>query len=290
MSITQQALIARPSATFDAVLSRVSSDPLRSFGGSALPSVVARNFLAWCLAEGGDFPRAIETANEAARIARQDGQLANLIHGNMARGLTGLRMGNAALAVECLTTALEMIETANLPFYLPWIACSLGYAHALSGEPVEGIAHVEAGLERARSMNVMVHHPLWLAYLSEAYLLAGRVNDAQRTIDRALDLSITQGEEGSRAWALLIRSTVAAYHGTEPERAVSHYRDAIAAATELGLRPLLAHCHLGLGKLYRRTDKREQAQEHLTTATTMYREMGMTYWLDQVAKQLGALA
>ena len=47
------------------------------------------------------------------------------------------------------------------------------------------------------------------------------------------------------------------------------------------MRPLIAHCHLGLGKLYRRTSKREQAQEHLTTATTMYREMGMRYWLEQ---------
>jgi hypothetical protein len=48
--------------------------------------------------------------------------------------------------------------------------------------------------------------------------------------------------------------------------------------------PLVAHCHLGLGKLYRRTGKREQAQEHLTTATTMYREMGMTYWLEKAEK------
>ena len=45
------------------------------------------------------------------------------------------------------------------------------------------------------------------------------------------------------------------------------------------MRPLVAHCHLGLGKLYGRTDKREEAQEHLATATTMYREMGMAYWL-----------
>ena len=45
--------------------------------------------------------------------------------------------------------------------------------------------------------------------------------------------------------------------------------------------PLVAHCHFGLGKLYHRTSQREQAQEHLTTATTMYREMGMTYWLEK---------
>jgi hypothetical protein len=57
-------------------------------------------------------------------------------------------------------------------------------------------------------------------------------------------------------------------------------------ATQLGMRPLVAHCHLGLGKLYRRTGKREQAQEHLTTATTMYREMDMTYWLEQAEMQM----
>jgi lipopolysaccharide biosynthesis regulator YciM len=47
------------------------------------------------------------------------------------------------------------------------------------------------------------------------------------------------------------------------------------------MRPLVAHCHLGLGKLYRRTGEREQAREHLTTATTMYREMDMRFWLEQ---------
>ena len=52
------------------------------------------------------------------------------------------------------------------------------------------------------------------------------------------------------------------------------------------MRPLVAHCHLGLGKLSRRTGKREQAQEHLTIATAMYREMGMTYWLEQAAANM----
>jgi len=54
------------------------------------------------------------------------------------------------------------------------------------------------------------------------------------------------------------------------------------------VRPLVAHCHLGLGKLYRRTGKREHAREHLTTAATMFREMGMTYWLEKAEDQLMA--
>jgi hypothetical protein len=67
-------------------------------------------------------------------------------------------------------------------------------------------------------------------------------------------------------------------------------RAALALAGELGMRPLLAHCHVGLGKLYRRTDKRDDAREHLTTATTMYREMGMTYWVEQAEAEIRALA
>ena len=47
------------------------------------------------------------------------------------------------------------------------------------------------------------------------------------------------------------------------------------------MRPLLAHCHLGLGKVYQRTGQREQAGEHLATATTMYRELEMRLWLVQ---------
>jgi tetratricopeptide (TPR) repeat protein len=72
-------------------------------------------------------------------------------------------------------------------------------------------------------------------------------------------------------------------HGQEAE---AHYQAALELAEELGMRPLVAHCHLGLGKLYRRTGKREQAQEHLTTATTMYREMGMMYWLEKAEKEM----
>ena len=76
-----------------------------------------------------------------------------------------------------------------------------------------------------------------------------------------------------------------------PEDAEGYYREALALAGELGMRPLVAHCHLGLGKLYRRTGKREQAREHLTTATTMYREMDMRFWLEKAeaaAMELGA--
>jgi tetratricopeptide (TPR) repeat protein len=74
------------------------------------------------------------------------------------------------------------------------------------------------------------------------------------------------------------------------EEALAHYRQALVLADELGMRPLAAHCHLGLGRVYRRTGKREPAQEHLATAATMYRGMGMTFWLEQAEAEIRDLA
>ena len=74
-----------------------------------------------------------------------------------------------------------------------------------------------------------------------------------------------------------------------PEKAEAHYRDALALAEELGMRPLVAHCHLGFSKLYRRTGKRQEAEEHLATATTMYRDMDMRFYLEHAKAEMSAL-
>jgi hypothetical protein len=64
----------------------------------------------------------------------------------------------------------------------------------------------------------------------------------------------------------------------------------MCVAEELGMRPLVVHCHLGLGKLYHRTGKSNESEEHLTTARAMYREMGMTYWLEKADAEVTKLA
>jgi tetratricopeptide (TPR) repeat protein len=113
--------------------------------------------------------------------------------------------------------------------------------------------------------------------------LAGQIDDAASHAREALTLSRRLGARASEAHALCLAGDVAS--AREAEDAEGCYREAQALADRLGMRPLIAHCHLGLGKLYHRTGKREQAREHLTTATTMYREMGMTYWLEQAEAQ-----
>ena len=90
-------------------------------------------------------------------------------------------------------------------------------------------------------------------------------------------------------WHLLGDIAMHADH-FDPESGEAHYRQALALAEPRGMRPLVAHCHLGLGKLCARTDKREQAREYLTTATTMYREMDMRFYLEQAEAELKELA
>jgi hypothetical protein len=68
--------------------------------------------------------------------------------------------------------------------------------------------------------------------------------------------------------------------------AEEYYRQALARADDLGMRPLAAHCHFGLGKLYRRTGDGVKAEEHIQTATTMYREMDMGFWLERAEVEL----
>ena len=118
--------------------------------------------------------------------------------------------------------------------------------------------------------------------------MAGRYEEASAYGKRALSLTRERRERGFEAYTLLALGDLETY-SPHPETPESYYRQATALAGELGMRPLIAHCHLGLGKLYRRMGKREQAREHLTTSTTMYREMGMAYWLEQAAQAMKEL-
>src|SRR4029453_3547674 len=95
------------------------------------------------------------------------------------------------------------------------------------------------------------------------------------------------GARASEAYTLCLAGDVASTGGIEDAEA--YYREALTLAAEPGMRPLAAHCHPGLGNLCRRTGKGGWAVEHLTTATTMYCEMGMQFWLEKTEKELGEL-
>ena len=111
-----------------------------------------------------------------------------------------------------------------------------------------------------------------------------------------LDVENLSIEEEQRIDGLVLRGRrllgeiVSCHDAPHVATAEAHYSAAIALASELGMRPLVAHCHLGLGKLYRRTGQRDEAREHLATVATMYREMDMRFWLEQAEATMRELA
>jgi tetratricopeptide (TPR) repeat protein len=119
--------------------------------------------------------------------------------------------------------------------------------------------------------------------LGEAQLLAGRPEEARALAERALTLAREHQQRGAEASALRLLGDIAARREpAERESAEAHYQQALSLAEELGMRPLLAHCHLGLGTLYGQSGDLVQARAELSTALEGYRRLGMTFWLPQV--------
>ena len=88
----------------------------------------------------------------------------------------------------------------------------------------------------------------------EAYLLMGRREEASRLARRTLDISQERHQRGVEAQALWLLGEIALHHdSSEVDQAVAYYRQALALADALGMRPPQAHCHRGLGALHSQT-------------------------------------
>jgi class 3 adenylate cyclase/tetratricopeptide (TPR) repeat protein len=255
------------------------------FGEPGLPSVFCRAYLDWGLAELGAFVEGLVRGEEAIQIAETVDQPFTLSHAYLGVGLVHLRKGDLQPAIAVLEQSLGACQTGDIQLLLPWVASSLGYAYALSGRLAEALPLLERAVEQSAAMKLMNHHPLWMAYLGEAYLLAGLLEDASTLARRALALSRAHKEQGHEAYALRLLGEIATARDS-PTEGESYYRQALALADELGMRPLQAHCHRGLGSLYAKIGQREQVRAEVVIAIELYKAMDMTFWLPQAEAAL----
>jgi class 3 adenylate cyclase/tetratricopeptide (TPR) repeat protein len=248
-----------------------------------------RAWLALGLANLGQYPEAIAHGEEAVGIAEAADHAHSVIEARAALGRVYLHRGEVESAAALFESGLAPSRAWNI-----WdssVFSGLGYAYALAGRVDEGLPLLLEAVESGHSIDALgIGHAMRLSRLGEGYLLAGRLEEARERTQQALELSRLQKERGNEAYALRVLGEIAA-HGEHPEveAAERYFHEALALATELGARPLVAHCHLGLGQLYGPTVKREQAREHLTTAITLYREMDMRFWLTQAGSEIRAL-
>jgi tetratricopeptide (TPR) repeat protein len=261
-----------------------------SFGAAMPISIYDRYLLIRSLAQLGRFPEAARYEAEALRLAEPTRHAYAVGMAHLAASWLHLLEGDWARARALIEHGIAAYRSGNIVLNLPHAVASSAWALAQAGEVGLARSRFEEGeqlLSREGARGIVGIHGEACHALGRAALLLGQLDEARRLGERALFYS--PAHPGFAAHALHLLGDVAAHpdrFDAGRDEAQARYREALARAEACAMRPLVAHCHLGLGWLARRTGKGEQAREHLTVATTMYREMAMRYWLEKAGEEM----
>jgi tetratricopeptide (TPR) repeat protein len=281
----RQAIVA-----FEQLIARFTGDRLYERIAGSVFSVVSHRWLVQALAETGAFAEGIVRGEEGIRIAETADHPFSLVNICLGFGSLYVCKGDFQQAIPFLARSLELCRVWNIRLMVTSCARHCGHALALSGQVRESLALLEQSVETAGLTREIGRVSLSAAMLNEVYWRAGRYEEAQALAVQAYARAHETQEHGSQAWvARLLGAMHAQGDAPDVEQAEAYYRQAITLAEELGMRPLQAHCHQGLGTLYATLSKREQARTALTTAIEMYRAMEMTFWLPQAETALAQM-
>jgi class 3 adenylate cyclase/tetratricopeptide (TPR) repeat protein len=261
------------------------------FGLPVVPAVTCRERLVRCLAEVGEFSEGIERGEEGVKLAEQIDHPLSLTQMYLGLGHLYLRKGDVIKALPVLERGLAVGKLWNISLLTSTLICAVGHAYALTGRLVEGLPLLAEGVQLAESRGSLLGHALRVTWLAEGYLLGGRPDAAQDLAARALQLSREHKENGQQAWALWLLGEVASCRDPlDVDGASAFYRDATALAENLEMQPLLAHCQLGLGKLFRRAGRRQASLEALAGAAGRFQRLDMAGWLHKASAEVNELA
>jgi class 3 adenylate cyclase/tetratricopeptide (TPR) repeat protein len=242
----------------------------------------SRCLLVWSLAPQGRFEEASVFGREALTLAESQEHGHGIVRACWALGYLYAVKGDVALAIQWWERGLALSREIDRTVPAVLMAGSLCYVYALAGRTAESLAGLDDAIKGHESLPAGgIVHALIGVHVAEACRLTGRRSDALAQATRALMLTRARGQRAYEVSALRLLA--------ELEASEERWREAFALATELALRPLIADCHLGLAKLYRDAGARDQCHVHATSATTMYRELGMTFWLDRAQTELATL-
>jgi tetratricopeptide (TPR) repeat protein len=263
----------------------------RESGTSAIDARIrSQAWLALTLSTLGAFAESRHHGEEALRLATLTGHgnTPIIVHGCL--GLLYLAQGDLEHASQIFNQGLALCQASGNRDWLTGIVAGLGYAAVLQGHLAEGHALLEEAIRVAIRTGGVLGQAFRVAWLSEVCRLAGRGEAAWQYAHQALDLARQLKECGNEALALHQLGVVHAHTSLlHAEQAQAHYQQALELAEALGMRPLVAHCHLGLGRLYGQTGREAQSRTALTTAIDLYRAMDMTFWLPQAEATLAQL-
>ena len=251
--------------------------------------VTSAAWLAFTCTDLGEFDTAIDYLDQAARAAKATGHPYPQVIAQTLAGLVHLRRGQLEEAQSLLQQSVDAcrekgLDVWTIPFSL------LGLTRVRLGQVAEGLALLEETVSRNEALGIRAYLALWTSHLAEGLLAAGQIESARAVAQRALELALAHKEHGHHARGLkLLGDVLAAASPAEPGPAEDSYRQALALADELAMRPLTAQTLLGLGRLYQRTGRRTAAADRLADAVLLLHEMGMRPWLSSAADELQAI-
>ena len=260
-----------------------------SFGMSAFASVWARSWLAWSLAEMGEFDEAIAVGEESMEIATANHHASSRLHALFGCGHVSVIQGRPDRAIPALEQGLVLARLESIPFHVPFIAEPLSAAYLLAGRIDAAVTMLEQTVERAASMRLAANEALRLTWLGQALLLAGRRDAARERARRAFRIARERGERGQLVYVQRLLAAIEA-EGEEPDVGAvqAAFCEARDLAETLRMRPLATHCILDLGRLHLRAGNADPAREHLSAAMARFAAMGMTLWVERARADLEA--
>ncbi len=264
----------------------IASGPLlyERFGQLLAPSVFGHAGLAIGLADTGYFKEAIEVGRRGVEIA----EARQLPAGNLGYALAGLgraflRRGDIDEAEATLKRGVDTCRYFEITYYEVVITPLLANAYVQAGKPELAIEMLERIRDVGERMNMGNMRPLILGGLSEATFVIGDLDRANDLATSAIEIAQAQYQRGFEAGLLELSAKIASRR-SDDVLAERLYKESLRAAAECGMRPLVAHCHFGLGELDKRLKR--PSGDHLRLAADQYQDMQMTSWLKKVQMSL----
>ncbi len=251
-------------------------DAFKQHGLASLPGALSRSMLVLGMAELGNFDNIEEIGHEALEIAEKVKNALTLAFVYNFLAMSYLRKGDYKHAAALLEKCNELFHFSAVKSMYSVTVASLGYAYLLANEPQRALSAVE---EAAKEDNLQAS--FWPTYpliiLADVFRAVGKGSEAAETVSRALAISEQRGERGFEAWAMLVMAGIKNAE-QKPEEAKNWYQRALKQASDLSMRPIVAHCHLGLADSHLLLGNDKKSRLELETANEMYRSLGISYW------------
>ncbi len=256
-----------------------------------LPSVGSRTWLALCLARIGEYGEAVSAAEDAVAAAERADNAQARVWAYYTLAHIHLTRGESAPALALLDRALALCKNGEEPLYYPRVLGALGSAHALEGRPDQAVELLEHAVAESRAIRLLYGYASLVIALGDACLEAGHLDDASRLAAEAVALTRERGERGDEGWALHLTAEIAARRGPpDVAEATAAYRQALAIAEGLEMRPLAARCRLGLGAVLGNAGEVLEARTQLARASELFAALGIARWQGEAEALLAEIA